>query len=1417
MFVTKSPALRALIVVTLTLMFLVPTSIPVSSGPAPQKARAGDFTITALPNMMLTTGQGGNFWWLIEITSTGGFNSEITLSVPSLPANTNSWFLPSKVTPPANGKVSAFFRLNTTATTPAGWVDLDFTGTAGALTHHQMHHATVTSGPYVTPEETPFEQSAAPGETVVFYIKLIACKGFEGTTSLFPPSDGGLAGTYVYDPLTPASIPKDSIVLVKLSITIPVTAVAKDYLFMSSGMTGPTININWSIGMRLKVVPTNGVSIGGRPWMQSIAPGEAATFTFEIVSHGTFNAKADLSQGQPLPADITTTFSPTSVTPVAGGKNFSSLTVSTSDTTAPGIYLIMGKVDAGALSNIAIVYLWVTDTPDYSIRGTPDLRNVVPGSKVNFTLAFSSLNDFTGDLDLSVQSPPKFSTVQLSSAKVNIKKESVVNAYLNLTAGASTPLGRYTIRILASSANLLHYVDVELDVVSSLPQDFTIYTIDAARTSKGEAVAYSFNLESLNGFTGNVALRAEGAPTGSVAAFDQATVLVPNGGKATATLTVTPSGLTPYGTFVLRGVGDNKTQSLNHGAEIVFKLLPHPGVALVPSQDPLNALAGGYAEVKIKVSGTHGFSGSVDFSAVALPAGFSATFTPLSVVADGETLMNLTVADTVAPGLQGLNFNAKNTTALFPCVLQVNVQNFSLSKPAGLSLLVGTFGKFTITGSGSNGFVGTVGLSVQGVPAGVTKTHPATLAVPGAFDLGLTVGTNTQPGKYDLTVSGSFNGTARTVVLELAVTNFTLEAGKAKIALLPGETEQIQIKVLSVQNFSKAVQLGVSGPGAITMSLNLSAVIAPGSALLTIRVPKTMPFGKYILFVNGTFSGQLRSAPIELTVHGFRVLVTPVKSLAGMGGHADYSINVTSEEQFGGDVGLTLSELPPGTTGTFGSPTVKAGTVTTLRIDAGQQITSGTYYIIINGTCASYTVLAQTPLTLANITLLSLPNNTTVVRGLNATYIITLGGQVTATDTVHVTVTAPQGAQVSSPDFTLTRDGAKDLDVTTKDLAVGNYTIVLTSDVGYKLELGLKVQDFQLVVDPTTISIAQGGKATVSVKLNPNNGFFGPATLALDPLPAGIVATLKPLQLGATQTSLLNIEVDSTALVGSWDLVIKSTDPVVRKVTFYINVTKGLPTFDLTVTPDLLKIHKGSSGNYLLKTQGIKGAKIQVSLDVQGLPPGAVADWTAADKIVETPNNKDLTIKVAKTAVVGKYTLTFIATSGAFEVRKNVTLEITKAKTTSTTGDNSMLLLGLVLGIIMVIAVVGALVYILGRKKMRAAAEEPLERTPRTRPSEMERYDTEGGEGQGRPEPPRTRPSRVQRSAPVLEETVPEEPAPLEQEPAPVEEELVQTQETAPEEPQEVEVPPEEVPQEAPEPKKEEESIDDILKKLKGN
>ena len=201
-----------------------------------------------------------------------------------------------------------------------------------------------------------------------------------------------------------------------------------------------------------------------------------------------------------------------------------------------------------------------------------------------------------------------------------------------------------------------------------------------------------------------------------------------------------------------------------------------------------------------------------------------------------------------------------------------------------------------------------------------------------------------------------------------------------------------------------------------------------------------------------------------------------------------------------------------------------------------------------------------------------------------------------------------------------------------------------------------------------------------------------------------------------------------------------------------------------------------------------------------------------------TPNNKDLTINVAKTTIAGKYTVIFIATSGPYEVRKNVTLEIAKGKTTTgANGDNSMMLVALVFVMIVVIAVIVALAYVMSRRKLKAAAEEPYPVAPKARASDMENYDTEGGASYGRPEAQqvKSKPHRAPRPAPVPVETVPEVPEPVVEEPAPVEEEPIQTQEEVPEEPPQVEEAPEEP--EAPEPKKEEESIDDILRKLKGS
>ena len=99
-----SVSVMALIAMLIATSSVLPMVTMIVSGDG-TSSRAGDFEISMIPTPRLTTGQGGNLWYLIEFKSTASFAGVITATVTGIPSNTNTWFYPPTVDLVANGKV----------------------------------------------------------------------------------------------------------------------------------------------------------------------------------------------------------------------------------------------------------------------------------------------------------------------------------------------------------------------------------------------------------------------------------------------------------------------------------------------------------------------------------------------------------------------------------------------------------------------------------------------------------------------------------------------------------------------------------------------------------------------------------------------------------------------------------------------------------------------------------------------------------------------------------------------------------------------------------------------------------------------------------------------------------------------------------------------------------------------------------------------------------------------------------------------------------------------------------------------------------------------------------------------------------------------------------------------------------------
>jgi subtilase family serine protease len=103
-----------------------------------------NFTISASPST-LTVNQGSNGTSTITITSQNSFSSATALTATGLPTGVTAAFVPTSVTPPANGSATSVLTLTASSTATLGAATVTVTGTSGTLTHSATIALTVSS------------------------------------------------------------------------------------------------------------------------------------------------------------------------------------------------------------------------------------------------------------------------------------------------------------------------------------------------------------------------------------------------------------------------------------------------------------------------------------------------------------------------------------------------------------------------------------------------------------------------------------------------------------------------------------------------------------------------------------------------------------------------------------------------------------------------------------------------------------------------------------------------------------------------------------------------------------------------------------------------------------------------------------------------------------------------------------------------------------------------------------------------------------------------------------------------------------------------------------------------------------------------------------------------------------------------
>jgi hypothetical protein len=170
--------------------------------------------------------------------------------------------------------------------------------------------------------------------------------------------------------------------------------------------------------------------------------------------------------------------------------------------------------------------------------------------------------------------------------------------------------------------------------------------------------------------------------------------------------------------------------------------------------------------------------------------------------------------------------------------------------------------------SALNGFSGTVGFSISGLPAGATGTfNPTTLPGSGSSTLTVTTVTGTTLGNYPLTVTATSGSLSHAAGVTLTVTDFSVSATPATQSVAAGGVTSYTINTSALSGFSGSIGLSVAGlPGGATPAFNPATVSAGGSSTLTVTTVAGTAAASYPLTITAASGGLSHTANATLTV-----------------------------------------------------------------------------------------------------------------------------------------------------------------------------------------------------------------------------------------------------------------------------------------------------------------------------------------------------------------------------------------------------------------------------------------------------------------------------------------------------------------------------------------------------------------------
>lgn len=487
----------------------------------------------------------------------------------------------------------------------------------------------------------------------------------------------------------------------------------------------------------------------------------------------------------------------------------------------------------------------------------------------------------------------------------------------------------------------------------------------------------------------------------------------------------------------------------------------------------------------------------------------------------------------------------------------------SIRNPS-ISVVQGGQATLTMSIERVGNFTAPVQLSLEGLPEGVEASFSPNpvLAEQTGVTLSLRASLQTPTGSYTFTIraqGGSINREAQVqLTIGTASPDFNIQLSLSSVGIVQGGSASLQVSLTRTGNFQDAVSLSLEGaPTGVTAEFSPASLSGQQStSTLTLRANTSAATGTFTLTVVATSGSIRRTAQLNLTVAvapDFTLSLSSSDITLPRGGQTTLTITLTRIGGFAQPVTLSISGLPAGVTASFNPSTIPGNqNSAALTLQVSASASPGVSTLTVQGTGGGLTRSANLTLRITEAPDFSLsvePSSLVVQQGgsVSATVRITrIGG---FNEAVALSLQgAPAGVLASFTPSSLA-PGQNSATLTLQAAAQttpGTYqlTIVGTASITRTARLTLEVRvppDFLIALNPSSVSVAQGGVATVRVTISAVGGFNEAVNLSATNLPQGVSASFNPSSIRPGEESLLTLQVGTQAPQGSYTLTVQGT------------------------------------------------------------------------------------------------------------------------------------------------------------------------------------------------------------------------------------------------------------------------------------